>query len=234
MAALREALSPEWLRHINELHRHGHRQGGWSSTQAEASKAGDYVKHFSLLPHIPFSRQKFGPQSLRRETCWFGGQSIAAGSETVTHNSARRRKGHLFFRRPLVSHKQVFGGRLPEQSGNDKQSAFLEPCASRCTGSALCCGSECRILCENVLWGDTDRKGRHHRVLCFSLGHQTTERYTWPPRENCEMFTKWWGKKAELLLCRILALLEEFSSSPFPSDWQAEVIKFLRQQAELI
>lgn len=39
--------------------------------------------------------------------------------------------------------------------------------------------------------------------------------------------------RVELLLRRILALLEELSSQ-FPSDWQAEVTKFLRQQVEIV
>lgn len=38
----------------------------------------------------------------------------------------------------------------------------------------------------------------------------------------------------ELLLRRILALLEKLSSSQFPSDWQAEVMNFLRQQVEIV
>lgn len=40
--------------------------------------------------------------------------------------------------------------------------------------------------------------------------------------------------KVELLLRRISALLEELSASQFPSDWQAEVLKFLRQQVEIV
>lgn len=40
--------------------------------------------------------------------------------------------------------------------------------------------------------------------------------------------------KVELLLRRISALLEELSASQFPSDWQAELLKFLRKQVEIV